>query len=95
MEMTQIKPFVIETLCNRLFDSILTNEDLDNILYMMREGLLLQGFSHTTEQAICRDYANKYMERMIHGETVHLGDADRRYTCGYIICILCRVLREE
>ena len=80
-----IKPFIVEQLSNSLFDSVLSNGDLSNVFTELRSSI------DDKQDEIYDNHAKKYMRRMTYKETVGLGDADRRYICSYIICVLCKV----
>lgn len=80
-----IKPFIVEQLSNSLFDSVLSNGDLSNVFTELRSSI------DDNQHEIYDKYAAKYMRRMTYKESVGLGDADRRYVCAYIICVLCKV----
>lgn len=89
--MTQIKPFIMETLSNRLFDSSLDKERLLHIFNIFKDTFIHSQDRHDE----CDEYAIKYMRRMIYKETIGLGEAERRYQCAYMIYILCKVLEEQ
>ena len=84
-----IKPFIVEQLSNSLFDSVLSNVNLSNVLIELRSSI------DDNQHEIYDKYAAKYMRRMTYKETVGLGDSDRRYICSYIICVLCKVYKNQ
>ena len=85
----QFKPFIVEQLSNNLFDSVLSNQDLYNLFTVLEKTI------DDNQDEIYSEHAAKYMRRMTYKESVGLGDADRRYICSYIICVLCKVYKNQ
>ena len=84
-----IKPFIVEQLSNSLFDSVLNNVNLSNVLIELRSSI------DDNQHEIYDNHTAKYMRRMTYKLTVGLGDSDRRYVCSYIICVLCKVYNKK
>ena len=85
----QFKPFIVEQLSNNLFDSVLSNQYLYNLFTVLEKTI------DDNQDEIYSEHAVKYMRRMTYKETVGLGDSDRRYICAYIICVLCKVYKNQ
>ena len=82
MTSSKFKLFIMEQLSNNLFDSVLSNQDLNNVFNVLR--------SSDNQNEIYDKHARKYMRRITYKNAVGLGDSDRRYLCSYIICVLCK-----
>ena len=80
----KFKPFILEQLGNNLFDSVLSNQDLNNVFNVLRSSI------SDNQNEIYDKHARKYMRRITYKNAVGLGDSDRRYLCSYIIFVLCK-----